>query len=233
MEKISRKPIVIEFNGLPGSGKTTTLVTMRGLLKKYEVIELSGDSVRTNKWTYQEIMGSKEIRKVFFSFLKAFFLIHPITWERWKLTKRTFGYWYGIQKSSVTHHGKPRICILDEGIIQGFVSMAYKGTIRDKAVFLDCIKSIMESLDNVICVNCITDVNVSKERMRARKNKWSRLDAIQDDEELLKALLVQKKQFEAIRKKAISLSISIDMNDSAEQNAKKIIKNSLEMVDTI
>ena len=233
MEKNSRKPIVIEFNGLPGSGKTTTLSMLRWLLKDYEVIELSSDSIRGSRWSYKDILCSKESRKIFFTFLKAFFVISPVTWERYKYTKRTFGYWYGIKKGSVTNHGKPRICILDEGIIQGFVSMAYKGTIRDKAVFLDCIRNIMESLDNVICVNCITDVNVSKERMRARKNKWSRLDAIQDDEELLKALSVQKKQFEAIRKKAISLSISIDMNDSAEQNAKKIIKNSLEMVDTI
>lgn len=230
MEKTNGKPIVIEFNGIPGSGKTTTMLEMKKILKARGIMEISPNQIKAYMWNYLTVMKSKDKRKMWFEFFKVFLSIRPLSLARFKILEDTFTYYLGVcELAERNNKARQQVCILDQGIIQGFVSMAYDGTVKDKELFLNCIKSVMGKLNNVICVNCITDVNVSKERMRARKNKWSRLDAVQDDEKLLKALSVQKKQFETIRKRAIFQSISIDMNDSAEQNAKKIIDSCMKM----
>ncbi len=224
MGQAGGKPIIIEFNGIPGSGKTTTMFELRKLLKEMKVPEIPDKAVSECEVNRLTILHSREIRACYITFLKAFFLIRPIRRERFRIMNRTFHYWYGIKLLSQDRERKQtRICILDQGIIQGFVSMAFQGKILNEGKYCQYIKQVLDSLGNFVCINCNTDVNVSVSRMRQRTHKLSRLDFINNNRELRKALINQKKQFERIRETAIKKAVSIDMNESPEDNAERIL----------
>lgn len=78
-------------------------------------------------------------------------------------------------------------------------------------------------LDTVVYINCNTKVEVSETRMREREHKLSRLDLINSASELHEVLILQRNQFNKIRKRALKKTITIDMDDSAADNAAKII----------
>ncbi len=59
--------------------------------------------------------------------------------------------------------------------------------------------------------------------MREREHKLSRLDLINSASELHEVLILQRNQFNKIRKRALKKTITIDMDDSAADNAAKII----------
>lgn len=217
------KTLIIEFNGIPGAGKTTTAVQVRKCLKDMGIKEISERKVIGYRGSYKEIMASKETRRVYIIFLKAFLLIRPITWERLKYMNAAYNYWLGIKKLYNLKSRRNKICVLEQGIIQGFVSMAYLGEIRDEKKFYKYIRQVMDTLDNVICVNCIVDTDISMLRMRARKPNGGRLQQIDDDKELKKALGLQKKQFEEIRRIAIKNAVTIDMDHQVEDNAQEVI----------
>ncbi len=218
------KPIIIEFNGIPGSGKTTTMFELRKLLKEMKVPEIPDKAVSECEVNRLTILHSREIRACYITFLKAFFLIRPIRRERFRIMNRTFRYWYGIKLLSQDRERKQtRICILDQGIIQGFVSMMYRGRISNEKKYYQCVRQIIRKLDTVVYINCNTKVEVSEARMKEREHKLSRLDLINSDFELREVLALQRNQFNKIRKTALKRAINIDMDNSVADNAVKII----------
>lgn len=228
MGQVSGKTLIIEFNGTPGAGKTTTAIEVKKRLRDMKIRTISLRRVIRYRRSYKEIMASKETRRVYIIFLKAFLLIRPITWERLKYMNTKFNYWLGINELRNSKNHRNGVCILDQGIIQGFVSMAYLGKIRNEKKYYQYIRQVMDTLDNVICVNCSIDADISMMRMRVRKPNGGRLHQIDDDKELKRVLELQKRQFEEIRRIAISDAIAMDMNNSVEDNAEKIIKYCME-----
>lgn len=224
MGQVSGKALIIEFNGTPGAGKTTTAIEVKKRLRDMKIRTISLRRVMRYQRSYKEIMASKEIRRVYIIFLKAFLLIRPITWERLKYMNTKFNYWLGIKKLCISKNHRNGICILDQGIIQGFVSMAYLGKIRNEKKYYQYIRQVMDTLDNVICVNCSVEADISMTRMRVRKPNGGRLYQVNNNKELKEILELQKKQFEEIRRIAIKDAVTIDMNNSVEDNAKKIIE---------
>ncbi len=224
MGQSNGKTFIIEFNGTPGAGKTTVARAVKRRLRDMKVKEISSSRVLKYRGGCKEIMGSKEARYVYMLVLKAFLLIRPVTRERLKYMKTVYNYWLGIKKLCTSKNQSNRVCILDQGIIQGFVSMAYLGEIRNKKEYYECIRRVMDTFDNVICVNCTVNVDRSMMRMFTRTPNGGRLYQIDDAKELKKVLEFQKKQFEEIRQTAIEQAITIDMNDPAENNAEQIIE---------
>lgn len=223
MGQVSAKTLIIEFNGTPGAGKTTTAVIARNCLKDMKIKEISEKKVKGYRRSYKDIMASRESRSVYILFLKAFFLIRPITRKRLKYMNAAYNYWLGMKKLNNLKSRRNKICILEDGIIQEFVSMAYLGKIRNEEKYYQYIRQVMDTLDNVICVNCAVSADVSLGRMRARRPNGGRLQQIDDDKELKKVLELQKKQFEEIRRIAIKNAVTIDMDNQAADNAQKVI----------
>ncbi len=144
MGQAGGKPIIIEFNGIPGSGKTTTMFEVRKLLKEMKIPEIPDKAVSECEVSRFVILRSREIRNCYFAFLRMLFMIRPFSMERFKIMNQTFRYWYGIRMLSLTgEKSKVRVCVLDQGMIQGFVSMAYRGKIRNEKKYCQCIRSIL------------------------------------------------------------------------------------------
>lgn len=224
MGQITGKPLIIEFNGIPGAGKTTTAFEVGRRLRDMGIREISSKEIARCKADYKDILQSKEIKNIHAIFLKSFLLISPMTRERMKFMDLAFNYWFGIRKLRISGNRRSRVCILDQGVIQSFVSMAYLGKIRNEEKYYRCIAQVMNSLDNMICVNCIVDTDTSIRRMRSRKPNGGRLHQVHDDNKLRKILKVQAHQFERIREKAIKRSITINMNEPVEYNVEKIVE---------
>lgn len=220
----SGKTLIIEFNGTPGAGKTTTAIMIKKRLRDMKIREISPGEIKGYRGSYKEIMALRESRSVYILFLKAFLLVRPITWERLKHMNITFSYWFGMKKLCTSKNRSNKICILDQGIVQRFVSMAYLGEIRNEKKYYKYIGQVMDTLDNVVSVNCTVDADISMMRMRARKPNGGRLHQIDDDRELKNILELQKKQFEEIRRIAIKDAVTIDMNNQVEDNAEKVIE---------
>lgn len=224
MGQTSGKILIIEFNGIPGAGKTTTAILVKKRLRDMKISKISQGKIIGYRGSYKDIMASKESRSVYVLFLKSFFLIKPITLKRLKYMKAAYNYWLGMKKLSALKSRRDKICILEQGIVQGIVSMAYLGKIRNEKKFHQYIRQVMDTLDNMVCVNCIVDAEVSMRRMRARKPNGGRLHLIDDDKELKRILEIQKRQFEGIRRIAIKDAVTINMDNQAEDNAKKVVE---------
>ena len=224
MGQANRKPVIIEFYGLPGAGKTTTAFAIQKQLRNMEIRVLSPKRIIDHQCKYKEIVLSKEIRDVYIIFLKALFLVRPITRERIRFMNMAFNYWLGIKNFHIAEKQKNGICILDQGIVQAFVSMAYLGKITNKEKYCRCIQQVVDMLDNVIFVNCRINPDISIMRMRARKPNGGRLQQIKNDNELRKMLQIQMLQFERITEKSVKGAIMIHMNEQAEANAEKIVE---------
>ena len=224
MGQISGKTLIIEFNGTPGAGKTTTAIMLKKRLRDMKIREISSGEIKGYRGSYKEIMLSKEVRSVYILFLKAFFLIKPITWERLKYMNKTFNYWLGMKKLCISKRHRNGICILDQGIVQKFVSLAYLGEISNERKYYEYIRQVMDTINNLICVNCTVDADLSMMRMCARKPNGGRLYQIDNNKELKKVLELQKKQFEKIRRIAIKDAVTIDMDNQVEDNAEKVIE---------
>lgn len=228
MGQNSAKPIVIEFNGIPGSGKTTTMYEVKKMLREMKIKEIpspkvgSGQMDKASHTGFKSLLFSKELRKMYILFLKAFLLVRPLTKERWGFMNLTYGYWYRAKKMEMLN--RQGICIWDQGIIQGFISMAYQGKITNETKYYKYIGRLMDDLGCVICINCNIDVETAMKRMTTRKLSGGRLYHIKTDRELREALMTQKEQFEMLRKISVKNSLDIDMADDIGQNAKKIIK---------
>ena len=227
MEQTAGRPTIIEFNGLPGCGKTTSMIEIRKRLKHLDVRELNANKLIECAGSRKEILFSKELRSYYFLFLRLFFLIKPVTRERYRMLQMTFRYWCGI-KNARSKGNKPEICILDQGVIQGFVSVSYQGNIKNEKKWLTYIKKIMGGLDNVIYVNCEIDPAGARTRMKGRKKKISRLYLINNDQKLDQVLFLQNCQFGKIRTAVSGNAVKINMYDTAEDNAKKIVSYYLE-----
>ncbi len=223
MGKTCGKTIVIEFNGLPGAGKSTTTYEMKKRLRERGIKEFPPQKVIAQHVSYKEILLSKDIRKVYLVFLKMLWLIRPFSKERWRFMESTFRYWYGVRKLEMESNGQTGVCILDQGVIQGFISIAYQGRILDEKKYCKYIRQLMEDFQYVVSINCIVDVGTAKQRLKSRKLSGGRLYQIKSDKELEKTLLHQKKLFEKVRKISIKNSLDIDMKEKAEYNAEKII----------
>lgn len=228
MGQDNRKPLIIEFNGIPGAGKSTTAITVKQLLIAKGIKVMSSKKITGYKKNYKEVILSKEIRNIYITFLKAFFLISPISFERLKYMNVTFNHWLGIKKFTTSKNEKGRVCILEQGIIQGFVSMAYQGRLRSEEKYYKYIRQIVSGLDNVVIVNCDIDTCIAKMRMRTRKMKWGRLDWIKSDKELSDILILQKSQFEKIREHSIANAFEINTSDQLKRNAEQIVQYCME-----
>lgn len=225
MGQITGRPLIVEFNGIPGAGKTTTALEVGKSFRNKKIRELSPKKITGYRGNYRDIIWSKEIRDVYLIFLRVLLLIRPVTRERLKFMNMTFGYWLGIRKLCIPENQKNGICVLDQGVIQGFVSMAYLGKIRNEDKYYECIRKVISRLDNVVFVNCIVDADTSIMRMYSRKSKGSRLYQIRDRKEQKEILKMQNRQLESIREKTIKRAITIHMKESVEYNAGKIVEH--------
>ena len=224
MEGINKKPIIIEFNGLPGSGKTTIAKAL-----KMKLESLNYDSLL---W-YDKSKLLRNPRLFFFmpqywSALQSAFsyskLLPNRNYTNRILTTITFIRMY----HGFVNSGRKDVLLRDQGIVQSIVSWAHTDLLPDSERLTDFLNLMhLEDLPLLI-VNCHVSEVVSNSRIEARPFNGCRVETM-DKSDRLKTLEVQTTNFsfirDVIKNKCQKLKI-IDINTdmSIEDNVNLIIK---------
>lgn len=222
MERDNKNPVIIEFNGLPGSGKTTIAHKLQRRL-------MEADNTCLNY--YCRIPFFKSPR---------FLYLNPFYWKDIVKAKRFSQILsLGNKKSNYLHllqyirmyrefiKDKPSdFLIIDQGILQSFVSIAHQNKIQS----IDSVEWYIRSLGieyfPLVVINCNVDEKVANERIEERENNGCRVESMS----LLnrqKTLLTQTSNLKTIRE---AVSIAFFSLTSIEINTTGSIDNNVDLI---
>ena len=221
----NREHLILEFNGLPGSGKTTVSERFK---------ELYGEELDIDR-KFNCYDSGKSGWRCYLSFIVKGDLIQLFNLVRYSLSLKRPGlfmhilrsvYIFSISYRRFVEQKKEKWMISDQGIVQAVISMCYPQEFKGGKLPEKILKR-MFSKYNIVVVNCISDTEISTERILSRKKQTKgRLDKL-DEAQLRKALEIQENSFECVRgilNRINVKQIDIDMKCTSEENAEKIYR---------
>lgn len=225
METSSKGPIIIEFFGMPGCGKTTTAKAL--------IASLTEDKYTCcNRYFRNRLYKSK-----FFQLFAPYNL--PIIWRLSidAIKKHNFidslpGILAICQFNQMYYHysslsGDRNVMILGQGVMQGFLSMAHTAELPRKECIINTLEKLKVGKARFVSIFCNLAPITSFSRLRGRRFQQGRLDRLSDTD-LLNALIKQKDNADnllSILKDSRTVEIiEIDTNKSVDSNVKIILE---------
>ena len=216
------KPIIVEFNGLAGLGKTT----VANILKD----ELGVDGFN--------VIGT--YRHCYFHSLRPLFSI-PYSFNLYKKVKRyadsivpyrknrKYTHWtnyYVRMYESIRKYSNADFAIIDEAIIQFLVAMGLNDPFPKTDKLEDVVKTIKQMDVSFVRVDCVNHINAAYERIKSRAPKGMYYETW-PQEELLRQLQIEADNFAYLRTVFSTVYpdqkvITIDTLDAPEKNARYI-----------
>lgn len=213
--------IIVEFNGCPGIGKSTVAQELERLAQIegtpcYRSFSRSSFNKRA-----VSLLFSKELFYLFIpSLLFAF---------RFRSNKERFRYVLGLmmicrQYRHFLADKKCGVLVLDQGVVQDFISIAYADRIHGtKRGIIRIWKAIVKQGICFARVDCDAPEEKVFERLRTRKNGKSRIE--KNDDSVVKDLLALQQENlcfvrDTLDQESGSIRISIDTNISPKENAE-------------
>jgi thymidylate kinase len=216
---------IIEFYGLPGSGKTSVSLSLKKILMKNK------NDVESFEDIFQKYRKKKLFAKLFF-FLKLL-----IVRFKFVINIIVYSFYYGISldiakrvKIALLHEyliylycrkNQNAIIILEEGFIQNILSFAYSNSLIVNKRLYRLIEIIKKNYKNLYFIYCEIDTFSAIERISKRNNNNKRFNP--NNKPNLKLRLDIRKTSEKEINKIIDKQIlcSLNMNETIEQNANK------------
>lgn len=225
-EKEKRKtPVIIEFNGLPGLGKTTVA---NALIKElinhgYKVVDRQYRTSRlqTTRKPMPELFCLSLYRLV-----RAYsYIIPPIGPKQRYVNWTNF---YAWKYNSIIKRGNIDFAVVDEGIIQFFVSMARSEKMPESEL-LDQVVLKLKTLG--VCfvrIDCKNHVDEACSRVLSRPARGLAFERM-SNEELFQSMSNWAYNIEYLRSVFSrifdnQIAISIDTKDSVDNNVQMIYK---------
>jgi thymidylate kinase len=214
------KSIIIEFNGLPATGKTTIANALVSLLEE-DGIQCVRHFLK-HKW-------QKNGRTVFLSpKLFRLFVILKRFADSIKPPRNRFThimgemYHYRSYRDLLHDLKDKRVFIVDQGLIQSIISIAHTDRILDEDSLKKVVSYYCDNNIEFFCVNCKVDPNLSFERIRNRPDNTARMHQI-PREQLLDAMKMQAVNFDMVRRffsdrlnvKVVNIDTELDPADNA------------------
>ena len=230
------KTVFIDFNGLPGSGKTTICSLVMTYLeqKGYPVLFLQKEIITLSKKKYlMPFLILKEMlagaANLVHSYTKLFFTLEGMKAEGFKQT-------FAALKNCMLARRIERNCdepfvITDQCIVQNLLSCVYNHPGYDLEAAENLLSECIRQLRPIIFVNINTDVDTAYARMTTRQKKNGRLDHLSGDK-LHDALSTQNELLLEIRKWEKNV-ITVDSSFPAEESAKLIVAEVLKRCEEI
>lgn len=225
MERITSKPKIIEFNGLPGAGKTTIMRSLQKELDALNVPTLTRYYRRQIRW-----------RRYITLFLPKYYnLIHLIrNYSRQFSQKKELSLCLSYvdfvkMYNDFTEDKMSGVLLIDQGAVQSLLSLAHQDFVPESPKLDKIVKKSGFDNKTLYLVNCNLDPSISEERIKSRPQKGEscRVESM-DHDEVEKTLAVQTKNLSYLRNTfskncPFIHMIDIDASNSIEENVKKIL----------
>ena len=227
MEKNVEYAKIIEFNGLPGTGKSTIADCLSRIATEKGITVY--DSYGRNSITSKLISPLLEISSYrYIPRLLSLGRLCELNKVRIGQILRFLSY-VNCYREFEMEKRDSALLILDEGIVQSLVSIAYLESFKGKEKDLtELFTQLKKSGIKWYQVNCINEPKLSFDRIIGRGSNLGRFDQMKN-EELINALKLQIESFDIVRdvtKKSgvIIDSLDIDTSLNPEKNAELIYK---------
>ena len=223
---------IVEFNGIPGSGKSTVERVLNDLClaHQYSICregELFSEKNRWKKWVF--VLSILFYPKYFSLFIKVF-LVGLSSFSR---TKKTIPLKVSLTILYLTYSLIKRkkenddFIIISEGYVQLLSNIYDYSSLVMNHQLESLISKIFTLFDDILIVNCYIDKELAVERVNNRKKEQclNSIDKL-DQEVMIKFMSFRDKNLRVIRKyiKDISVnSIDIRMDNDPKVNAESII----------
>ncbi|MBF0705389.1 hypothetical protein IQ283_02135 [Alkalihalobacillus hwajinpoensis] len=227
----SNKPLVVELNGIPGSGKTSTVKELFHNLEKRGLKVL----ILRDVYFYKEKKTSSKLLvtlKAIFSFtlLKnnmltiKFLLLFPFNLSRLLFALRLIKLNYQLLR--VYESENCDIILLEEGLLQYTANIPHVDSFDNKTTLNKLLKNMTFPYKNMLLINCDLNLKESVKRIYNRGLKNRRFD-VMEEQELLTGLKKNQEFFGYMReickhKDSISLNMSCELNYNVDIVVNKI-----------
>ncbi len=228
---MEKYPIIIEFNGLPGSGKTTLSKKIIDNLRKNNI----------NGMLYQEYkeMYQKKLKLIDMLFF-AFKLLNISNWKflyytffcankDYKLNKNRFKKTYSvlyfyINMKDMKKRSDIDVVVFDQGIVQAIISIIYLDGFYSEKYIKGILKCLNKTIGEMHIINIDLSIDGALERVMDRKNLLCKIDRMNvvDAQEMLE---INYNIFDKIRGIINDINfkrLNIDGNLHIEKNASII-----------
>jgi hypothetical protein len=222
---MKNRVVFLEFNGIPGSGKTTlsdrVIENMKGASYTVESYhQLIKKPTRNNLKRLVRYLFSIKLSSLKIGYLALMYLI----------TNKKFNHENGLrvislivlfnfyQKKSLANDEE--VILVDQGMVQQMVSMLFESELIAEKYVKKLIRYTQKKDMGIIIVNIDLDINESFERLTKREGNISRIQKLKKDTAML-TLIMQQNNFNKIRKIIRELdleSITVNTQGSIETN---------------
>lgn len=218
-------PLIIEFNGLPGSGKTTIAEALK------KELEEMGYCVSTSffKRSYHRYGKLVILNPVYWGLIRT--IIKYSSFFEEKKSHSTILRVVNFIRSynDFVKSKRNDILMVDQGFIQGLISLAHQDLLPQISYFDEVLKKSKIDSFNLVCVNCNVNESVSNERIISRPMNGCRVETM-GELERINTLKVQNDNLLFLRKRVVDLCpniVCVDINteDDLNDNVCNIIKN--------
>ncbi len=227
----NKAPVIVEFNGLAGLGKTTIADI---IIENLNQLGYKTVNRQYNNPLYRVLYHffPKRLNHELYSLVKTYADTLP-KYEGVKRKHIMFTNRYALKYQAIMRYSNADFAIIDEALIQFLVALAYQDEMPKTTKAEAIVRELKKMGIRFVRVDCINDVDLVSERIMSRPSRGLAFEVMQKDE-LIKTLETESANFDYMRELFSKVFegqnvITIDTKRDPAENALIIQKELLSM----